>query len=468
MVRTLYVNVIGAEKRIALQEDETIVEVFFQRPDEEDIVGNIYMGRVTKVLPGMQAAFVDIGMEKQAYLHRDDIPSAEAGKQISQLVHQGQAILVQVVKEAIETKGPKLTAKPELTGMYAVYMPHENMAAVSRSIQNQEKKSALQQLGKEQGGGFIFRSACEEAPLEEVAKELQQLQKTYEILMQSKGKIPALVHTAKSFLDRVFHEIPLHTVSHIFVDDRESQKILEQKAGIDKVALHREKEELFVHYGIEHEIEKALKKVVWLKNGAYLLIEQTETMTVIDVNTGKFTGRLTQDDTVLQTNMHGAKEIARQLRLRDIGGMIAIDFINMKERDDKEKVKRALIAGLKKDGTVSRVFDFTALGILEMTRKRKRKSLRDYMLSPCECCKGTGFAWAAETAAYMLQRELLQYRGTDYEAVLVEAGKLVQGAFEQLELAAELSVEVLFTDSLSHGYIIRHFGTKEEIKRRQS
>jgi ribonuclease G len=461
-------NMIGTEKRVALQEDNQIVEVFFQRPDEDDIVGNIYMGRVTKVLPGMQAAFVDIGTEKQGYLHRDDIPGVEVGKQISQLVHQGQAIVVQVVKTAIDTKGPKLTAKPELTGLYAVYMPYEKMVAVSRNIQDKEKKAVLQKLGMDHGGGFIFRSVCEEAALEDISKELIKLRETYETVLQTKGKIPFLVHTAKSFIDRVFHEIPAHTVSAIIVDDRRTQHMVEQKAGADKVVLYDGKQSIFTEYGIEQEIEKALKKIVWLKNGAYLLIEQTETMTVIDVNTGKFTGKQTQDDTILQTNLYAAREIARQLRLRDIGGMIAIDFINMKGREEKEKVKHELITALKKDGTATRVLDFTALGILEMTRKRKRKSLQDYMLSSCECCKGTGFSLAAETAAYMLQRELLQYRGTDYEAVLVEAGAAVQSIFKQIALETSISLEVQFIESGAHGYTIRHFGTLEEVEAKKN
>jgi ribonuclease G len=257
-------NMIGTEKRVALQEDNQIVEVFFQRPDEDDIVGNIYMGRVTKVLPGMQAAFVDIGTEKQGYLHRDDIPGVEVGKQISQLVHQGQAIVVQVVKTAIDTKGPKLTAKPELTGLYAVYMPYEKMVAVSRNIQDKEKKAVLQKLGMDHGGGFIFRSVCEEAALEDISKELIKLRETYETVLQTKGKIPFLVHTAKSFIDRVFHEIPAHTVSAIIVDDRRTQHMVEQKAGADKVVLYDGKQSIFTEYGIEPEFEKALKLIVWL------------------------------------------------------------------------------------------------------------------------------------------------------------------------------------------------------------
>ncbi|MFX3624557.1 MAG: Rne/Rng family ribonuclease [Ectobacillus sp.] len=469
-MRTLYMNLLGTEKRIALQEDGQLVEIFFERPDEKEIVGNIYIGRVINILPGMQAAFVDIGAKQNAYIHRDDLPGADGKKAISQLVHQGQALLVQVVKDAIDTKGPRLTAKPEFTGKYVVYMPYDDTVAVSRKIQDASRKQELLQLGSNQEGqgGFIFRSAAGTAALDEVKAEITKLRRTYERLVQMNERPPLLVHTAVSLFDRVFQEIPDGTVDCVVVDDRAATTELAAKLGEHKVEFYNGKEHIFDYYQIEAELEKALKKVVWLPGGSYILIEQTETMTVIDVNTGKFTGKQTLEDTVLKTNERAAKEIARQLRLRDIGGMVLIDFINMKEKEAREQVKRTLLSELKKDRTPSRVLGFTGLGILEMTRKRKRKSLRDYVLSSCSCCHGLGMNLAPSAIAYRLQRELFQYRGTDYEAALVAAPKEVQDIFAQLQLGKELPVEVMFQTILSADYSIRHLGTKAEIASRKN
>lgn len=465
-MRTLYMNMVGTEQRIALEEEGKIVEFFFRRPDDDEIVGNLYQARVTRVLPGMQAAFIDIGMDKQAYLHRDDI-AAGNGQPISQLVHQGQALLVQVIKNAVDQKGPKLTTKIELTGMYAVYMTTDPMVAISRNIEEASKRNELQELGTKLGGGFIFRTACKESSLSTIRMEIEKLKEIYGSIMRYKGNIPALVHSSQSFLDRVLKQIPSHTISTIYVDDSSVYKEVIRQVGKEKVILYNDKQSLFDYFHIEQQVEQAIKKVVWLENGAYLLIEQMETMTVIDVNTGKYTGKVEQTDTILQTNLHAATEIARQLRIRDIGGMIAIDFINMKEETSKEQVKRALIAALKKDSTTTRVFSFTALGILEMTRKRKKKSLRDYILAPCICCNN-GFALAPSAAAYQLQRELLQYKDSDYEAVLVEASSDLQEQFRKLQLNQVLSVEVSFVTNEVHTYQVRLFGTKSEVAKRKN
>ncbi|MFD3449543.1 Rne/Rng family ribonuclease [Microbacteriaceae bacterium 4G12] len=451
-------NLLGAEKRIAVKEENEIVELFFQRPDEEDIVGNIYAARVLNVLPGMQAAFVDIGMDKSAYLHHDDMPGNES-------VHQGQALLVQVVKAAVDSKGPKVTSKLEFTGKYIVYMPYDATIAVSRKIKDEQVRRTLLELGQKykENGGFIFRSACERISPELIEREIQQLHHTYKQMKEKQGKVPFLVHTPLSFFNRLFNEIPVETVTEVIVDDRTAVNELKAAVGAEKVVYYGEKENIFVHYGVEQELEKALKKVVWLANGAYLLIEQTETMTVIDVNTGKFTGKQNLQDTVLKTNELAAKEIARQLRLRDIGGMILVDFINMKDPKAKETVRQTLIQAIKADGTPTRVLQFTALGILEMTRKRKRKSLRDYMMSACTC--HSGYTPSAETIAYELQRELLGYK-SDYEAVLVEAPSHVEEVFLLHNLQDTLRFSVYFIEGDVPHYRILHFGTKEEMKKR--
>lgn len=465
-MRTLYMNLLGEEKRIAVEENGKLAELFLHRPNNEEVVGNIYRGRIVNVLPGMQAAFVDIGMEKHAYLRCEDLLSFTEGVSISQLVHQGQKIIVQVVKEAMDTKGPKVTTKIEFPGKYVVHIPSDSYSAVSKKIRDEGKRNELLQLGKQ--GGFVFRSACERAPIAHVQAEMGELCRIAEEIQASgQEKVPFLLYSSQSLLARLFREIPAETVSHIIVDDRLSVRELAERVSKERVTLYTGKENIFHSYGIEHEIDKALKKVVWLEKGAYLLIEQTETMTVIDVNTGKFTGKQTLQDTVRKTNEAAAIEIARQLRLRDIGGMILIDFINMKDDRDKEAVRNLLIASLKKENTPTRVFGFTALGILEVTRNRKRKSLRDMLEFSCSSCNGRGFVSSPETEAYRLQRELLTYKGTDYEAVLVECSPDVQTIFRDGCLQEALTVEVYFADSASSVYHIRHMGTRQEVMQRR-
>ncbi|HCX48188.1 MAG TPA: ribonuclease E/G, partial [Bacillus sp. (in: Bacteria)] len=456
-MKTLYVNYAGSEKRVAIEEKKKIVEFLWKRNEEQEIVGHIYVGRVVRTIAGMNAAFVNIGLEKHAYLSYDDVPS-------SYRIHEGQAILVQVVKEAIDTKGPKLTANIEFTGKYVVYMPFDEMRAVSRKIKNNKRRQQLLQIEIEGTGGYIFRSASEKGAIEEIQAEMQGLQQLYEELKrkEGQGKVPLLLHRPATFLDRVFQENPIETIEKVVVDTRSIVKELEDKVGKEKVSFYNEKSSMFNHFGIEREIEKALQKIVWLPNGAYLIVEQMETMTVIDVNTGKFTGKQNLQDTVLRTNELAAEEIARQLRLRDIGGMILIDFINMKKREDKEKVRECLIAAMQDDRTYTRVLGFTELGILEMTRKRKKHSLRDVLLKECVPCKATGYVMSHETIAYELERELITYGNIEDEAVLIAAPKELQKQFLQKELQKNIPFEIYFKDDIIEKYAIIRFGSKKE------
>ncbi|PWE71542.1 ribonuclease E/G [Bacillus cereus] len=461
-MKTLYVNYAGSEKRVAIEEKKKIVEFLWKRNEEQEIVGHIYVGRVVRTIAGMNAAFVNIGLEKHAYLSYDDVPS-------SYRIHEGQAILVQVVKEAIDTKGPKLTANIEFTGKYVVYMPFDEMRAVSRKIKNNKRRQQLLQIEIEGTGGYIFRSASEKGAIEEIQAEMQGLQQLYEELKrkEGQGKAPLLLHRPATFLDRVFQENPIETIEKVVVDTRSIVKELEDKVGKEKVSFYNEKSSMFNHFGIEREIEKALQKIVWLPNGAYLIVEQMETMTVIDVNTGKFTGKQNLQDTVLRTNEMAAEEIARQLRLRDIGGMILIDFINMKKREDKENVRECFIAAMQDDRTYTRVLGFTELGILEMTRKRKKHSLRDVLLKECVPCKATGYVMSHETIAYELERELITYGNIEDEAVLIAAPKELQKQFLQKELQKNIPFEIYFKDDNIEKYTIVRFGSKKEIVERK-
>ncbi|MGE7871346.1 Rne/Rng family ribonuclease [Bacillus paramycoides] len=461
-MKTLYINYTGSEKRVAIEEKRKVVELLWKRNEEQEIVGHIYVGRIVRTIAGMNAAFVNIGLEKHAYLSYDDVPP-------SYRIHEGQAILVQVVKEAIDTKGPKLTAKIEFTGKYVVYMPYDEMRAVSRKIKNNKRRQELLHIEVEGTGGYIFRSASEKGTIDEIQAEMQRLQQLYEELTrkENQGKAPLLLHRPATFLDRVFQENPIETIEKVVVDTRSVVKELEEKVGKERVSLYNEKSSMFNHFGIEREIEKALQKIVWLPNGAYLIVEQMETMTVIDVNTGKFTGKQNLQDTVLRTNEMAAEEIARQLRLRDIGGMILIDFINMKRREDKEKVRESLMLALQDDRTYTRVLGFTELGILEMTRKRKKHSLRDVLLEECAPCKATGYVMSNETIAYELERELITYGNIEDEAVLIGASKKVQKIFLQKELQKNIPFEIYFKDEDVEKYAVIHFGSKKEIMERK-
>lgn len=455
-------NYAGSEKRVAIEEKKKIVEFLWKRNEEQEIVGHIYVGRIVRTIAGMNAAFVNIGLEKHAYLSYDDVPS-------SYRIHEGQAVLVQVVKEAIDTKGPKLTANIEFTGKYVVYMPYDEMRAVSRKIKNNKRRQQLLQIEVEGTGGYIFRSASEKGEIEEIQAEMQRLQQLYEELKrkEGQGKAPLLLHRPATFLDRVFQENPIETIEKVVVDTRSIVKELEENIGKEKVSFYNEKSSMFNHFGIEREIEKALQKIVWLPNGAYLIVEQMETMTVIDVNTGKFTGKQNLQDTVLRTNEVAAEEIARQLRLRDIGGMILIDFINMKRREDKEKVRECLMAAMQNDRTYTRVLGFTELGILEMTRKRKKHSLRDVLLEECVPCKATGYVMSYETIAYGLERELITYGNIEDEAVLIAAPKELQKQFLQKELHKNIPFEIYFKDDMIEKHAIIRFGSKKEIVERK-
>ncbi|MED1567396.1 Rne/Rng family ribonuclease [Bacillus paramycoides] len=461
-MKTLYINYTGSEKRVAIEEKRKVVELLWKRNEEQEIVGHIYVGRIVRTIAGMNAAFVNIGLEKHAYLSYDDVPP-------SYRIHEGQAILVQVVKEAIDTKGPKLTAKIEFTGKYVVYMPYDEMRAVSRKIKNNKRRQELLHIEVEGTGGYIFRSASEKGTIDEIQAEMQRLQQLYEELTrkENQGKAPLLLHRPATFLDRVFQENPIETIEKVVVDTRSVVKELEEKVGKERVSLYNEKSSMFNHFGIEREIEKALQKIVWLPNGAYLIVEQMETMTVIDVNTGKFTGKQNLQDTVLRTNEMAAEEIARQLRLRDIGGMILIDFINMKRREDKEKVRESLMLALQDDRTYTRVLGFTELGILEMTRKRKKHSLRDVLLEECAPCKATGYVMSNETIVYELERELITYGNIEDEAVLIGASKKVQKIFLQKELQKNIPFEIYFKDEDVEKYTVIRFGSKKEIMERK-
>ncbi len=427
------------ENRLAILENKKVVEILIERPNINSIVGNVYKGKVVNVLPGMQAAFVDIGLDKNGFLYRDDLVSyqqlleteeVKKEKSISQLITVGQEILVQVTKEGFGKKGARLTEIVSFPGKYIVYMPNGGYVGVSKRIQSEELREQWRKIGAklcQANEGMIIRTAACELTEENVAQDLFFLRKLWEdVWKEGKNrKPPTLIYEDNSILEKVVRDFNFADVDKIVIDSMKDYLLLKDMFSpypelIGKLHYYQQRENIFSSFQIEAELEKALRRQIWLKNGAYLVIDQTEALTVIDVNTGKFTGKLDLQDTIVKTNIEAAKEIARQLRLRDIGGIIIIDFIDMKSEQAKTTVLEAFTTVLKNDRTKTNVLGFTGLGLLEMTRKKVRQNLQDSVSTLCPACFGKGKILSAETVAYKVERALWEHKGMDDEAILIE------------------------------------------------
>ncbi|PLR75516.1 ribonuclease E/G [Bacillus sp. V3-13] len=486
----LIVNYGAREKRFALLKGNRIDRLFIEQPKSRSAVGRIYSGIVTKVLPGMNAAFIDIGENRAGYLHRDKLPSyvlsdeekgLKQNRPISAFVHEGERLLVQIEKDAAGSKGPRLTGIIELHGDGLVYMPHGKYVAVSKKMPDEQEREKWRHFGhqiKREQEGLIIRTACAGMVGEAVALELDRLRNHYELLktQEQAMKKPGVVLENEPFLEELYGELKRAEFVEIVVDDFTLKKkllpFLSTGNKDAEVKVYTGKANIFAEYKIEQEIEKALKRVVWLKNGAYLIFDEAEALTMIDVNTGKFSGKHDLQRTVLETNLLAAEEIARQIRLRDIGGIILIDFIDMDSDDDRDDVLRNIKAELAKDERRTRVIGFTQLGILQLTRKKTKQSLLESLTVKCPECDGSGRVISPETAAFRLERELWEYRSSDHEAVLVHASESVKKIFsgehgehiERLESALGMKIFFLSADSEKPHYDIRQFGTREEIQ----
>ncbi|MFS0861714.1 Rne/Rng family ribonuclease [Fredinandcohnia sp. 179-A 10B2 NHS] len=489
-MKKLILNVRDREKRTAVIENNKVVEINIQQPIHTEIVGNIYKGRVIDVLPGMQAAFVDIGIGKNGYIQRDQLQSfhlsalpdhEKKAKSISSFVRQGEEIIVQVTKEGSERKGPKLTGLIEFPGSSLVYSPFGNYIAVSRKMKEEAERDRWKMFGKtvlQEPEGIILRTACENKAEERIQIELDYQRRKYRSLHEKQNQVkpPSLLFDASNIVDRIVIEHRLEDIEEIIIDDSHVYRDIKERLGDNSVLVSHFNgtENIFSVYGIEREIEKAQKQVVWLENGAYLLIEQTEALTVIDVNTGKFQGKESLRDTVFKTNQAAATEIARQLRLRDISGIILIDFIDMKDKDERQKIMQALRSASKGDRNRIIIHGFTSLGILEVTRKKVRQDLSAILQVNCPTCLGTGRVASAETVAFKLERELWELRGKDLEAVWIEATKTVIDVFKgdqnvhlkRLEDALTISIYLSVISSPLHTYNIRHTGSQSDVKER--
>jgi len=443
-LKKLIVNVLTREKRFALIDGQRVERLEIRQPIHTTLVGNIYLGTVTKVLPGMNAAFVDIGEGKNGFIYRDKLASfvlAEETKEqkdqksISSFVHQGEKLIVQVEKDATGTKGPRLTSIIELPSDNVIYMPKGKYVAVSKKIEDTEVKDALRQFCysiKNDDEGFIFRTSSIATSQETIIKEIDQLRQSYEELeLQAKAmKKNGLLLESDHFFQEIIEIIKPITVDlEIVVDDHQFMKKLKSVFPMLSISPHNGYENIFSAFHLDGEIEKMGKRIVWLSNGAYLVIDEVEALTIIDVNTGKFSGKHDLSDTVLKTNLLAAAEAARQIRLRDLAGMILIDFIDMKYESQRKQVLEIMEAELKKDDRQSRLAGFTKLGILQLTRKKTKNSFSESQMEKCPVCDGLGKIPSTETVAFRLERELFEYRNKDIEEVMIESTEQVKKVF---------------------------------------
>ncbi|KJS17527.1 MAG: ribonuclease G [Peptococcaceae bacterium BRH_c4b] len=446
MFREIVINVGEEETRAAMLEDRVSVEIFIERSVTQRLVGNIYKGRVENVLPGMQAAFVDIGLEKNAFLYVEDaLPSrspdgqgggSALGANICDILKHGQEIIVQIVKEPIGTKGPRVTTHITLPGRYLVLMPTVDYIGISRRIENEKERERLKELAarvKPEGMGVIVRTVAEGVLEDDLAQDIMLLNKLWRKIVQraGHGPVPNLLHRDLELIQRLLRDVFTEDVNRLTIDSRyEYEKILDlldiTGSRLKFKVVLDEREDIFRDYGIDLELEKSLKRKVWLKCGGYIVIDQAEALTAIDVNTGKFVGSTNLEDTVLRTNLDAAAEIARQLRLRNLGGIIIVDFIDMQKEEHRQQVLQVLEDEIKKDKTKTNILGITQLGLVEMTRKKVRPSMGEVMQRPCPYCEGRGKVLSEETVGIHFKNQIYQMaRQTSADTILVEANPLV-------------------------------------------
>lgn len=409
LVKKLLIHCLIHETRVALLEDDKLAEYLIERPIEKRIISNIYKGRIANVLPGMEAAFVDIGLKKNAFLYVDDIyPSkgikkgeTEHAPTIQEVVSERDEVLVQVSKEAVGNKGPRVTSNITIPGRYLVYLPFGAYVGISRRIQEELERERLKEIGDAhitEKEGLIIRTVCEGVSEQELVDDLEQLRERWRDVAKvyQQAKTPELIYQEVDMIPRVVRDLMTTDITSCIIDDGRQFKRLQQELSAypelkERIHLYSGKEPIFDHYLVRADIERALKRKVWLKSGGYIIIEETEALTVVDVNTGKFTGDQNLEETVLQTNVEAAKEIARQLRLRDIGGIIIIDFIDMSLEESRLAVLDKLEAALKLDRTKTNLIGLTPLGLVELTRKKVKQSLLEVLSKPCPHCEGKGY-----------------------------------------------------------------------------
>jgi ribonuclease G len=466
----ILVNVSPREVRAALVENGVLQEIFLERANRRGLISNIYKGRVSRVLPGMQAAFVDIGLERTAFLHASDIVHPAVGENgkldepvdeartadIQALVSEGGEILVQVLKDPLGTKGARLTTFITIPSRYLVYMPKGRGVGISARIEDEAERLRLRDaanlfLRPDETGGYIVRTAAEGATPEALRADMLFLQKLWAVLGEKAATTRPgnLVYEDLPLAVRVMRDVVSSGVDKVSVDQPEThQRMLEfartfmpDMAG--RIQLYDGDRPIFDLYGIEEEIQKSLDRKVPLKSGGYLIFDQTESMTTIDVNTGAYVGHRTLEETIFRTNLEAAVAIARQLRLRNLGGIIIVDFIDMQEEEHRKQVLQALEKSLASDHAKNHISSVSPLGLVEMTRKRTRESLEHMLCMPCPTCEGRGFVKTPETVCYEIFREILrQARQFEFQELMVLAHQDVIERLLDEESAALAELEV--------------------------
>ena len=465
MTAELLVNVTPSETRVAYIDGGILQEIHSEREARRGIVGNIYKGRVSRVLPGMQAAFVDIGLDKAAFLHASDImPHTEcvAGEEqknftvrdISELVRQGQDLMVQVVKDPLGTKGARLTTDITLPSRYLVFMPGASHVGVSQRIESESERERLKAVVADYCddlGGFIIRTAAEGIGEEELAQDAAFLKRLWTKVTERKkrNQTRCLLYGELALAQRILRDFAGAALDRIRVDSRLTCELLVEFTReyipemADKLELYSGKQPIFDLFDVENEIQRSLDRKVELKSGGYLIIDQTEAMTTIDINTGAFVGHRNLDETIFNTNVEATQAIARQLRLRNLGGIIIIDFIDMSNEEHRRRVLHSLESALSKDRVKTGIHGFSALGLVEMTRKRTRESIEHVLCEDCPVCKGRGTLKTVETVCYEIMREIVRvHHAYDADRFLVYVSPAVGEALKSEESHALAEVEI--------------------------
>jgi ribonuclease G len=440
MQQDILINWSPQETRVAIVETGAVQELHVERTLERGLVGNVYLGKVARVLPGMQSAFIDIGLERAAFLHVADLMSTVAARHaddkgepapivpIEKQVFEGQSLLVQVIKDPIGTKGARLSSQISIAGRLLVFLPQDQHIGVSQKIPFEQREALRQRLqalaeaaaqdGKtgNQTGGFILRTNGEDASDAELGEDIAYLRKTWARIKEASTRLPpkSLLHQDLSLLQRVLRDLVSETTQTIRIDSAEQFKKLQtfgqefMPSAVDKLQLYKGERPIFDLFNIDEEVGKALGRRVDLKSGGYLIVDQTEALTTVDVNTGGFVGARNFDETIFKTNLEAAGAIARQLRLRNLGGIVIADFIDMTREDHREAVLSEFRKQLARDRVKTMVSGYSALGLVEMTRKRTRESLAHMLCEPCHVCDGKGSVKTARTVTYDILREILR------------------------------------------------------------
>ncbi|RKL65899.1 hypothetical protein CR203_17650 [Salipaludibacillus neizhouensis] len=492
-VRKIIIHRYSTGVRGAVLEQGTVVEWLIDQEIEGDIPpGVIIQGKVIDILPGMDAAFIDIGAEKNGFLLKKELVDYQqkknennnqpvsVSKPINSLLTKGQRVIVQVKKEETGTKGAKLTEIVSFPGKYIVYMPHGGYVAVSKKMNEDLNRDTFRALGQAwiQGSeGIIFRTLAEDANPEDVRKEFEWLREQYHSFIAKGNESPSKVmylYNESSIFSRVGRDYLHDDETIIVVDNREDYLLLKKQLPVDKswkLEFHQEKQGIFSYFDLQTALDRSLKPFLWLRSGGSLFINYTEAMTVIDVNTAKFTGKNDQKETAFKTNKEAAAVIAEQLRLRDIGGIVLIDFIDMKSDKEQEEILQVIKRTLRNDRTTTNVLGFTKLGLLEMTRKKTRKPLHEALQIPCQTCDGSGWIKTSEELTRELEDELFARRFAIEDAYLVEVEDRMMALLtaenkKRLTLLKQVSGKELFmvpSEKVS-GYEIRLAGDREEIQ----